>query len=211
MLRQVRGAARAGFVLIAIAAGVAAYLVVGRVAIREPAVQPPETPAPATGIPARLPDITLTDRAGQTHSLSDWQGKPLIVNFWATWCAPCRREIPLLNTLARTYGAQGFAVIGIAVDFREEVLRFVESTPVDYPVLIGEEEGMQAARAFGMETVGLPFTVFADRSGRIATIHVGELHQPQAEAILATIREIDAGRLDIDAARQQLRSAAGEI
>lgn len=203
MLKAPRGPVWTRLAVVAVLAGVAAYLAVR--AIPEPRVTPPAAPAPAAVIPDRLPAVTLPDRAGQSRSLSEWDGRPLIINFWATWCAPCRREIPLLNSLAESYRAQGFEVIGIAVDFREEVLRFVESTPIGYPVLIGEEDGLDAARAFGMDTVGLPFTVFADRSGRIATIHVGELHRPQAESILATIREIDDGRLEIDAARSRLR------
>lgn len=112
----------------------------------------------------------------------------------------------MLNALARDYRGQGFEVIGIAVDFREDVLKYLETTPIDYEVLIGEQDGMDAARAFGMEAIGLPFTAFTDRLGRIATIHVGELHRPQAEVILSAVRAVDAGAIDMATARAQIRA-----
>jgi hypothetical protein len=78
--------------------------------------------------------------------------------------------------------------------------------PIDYTVLIGEQDGMDAARAFGMDAIGLPFTAFTDSKGRIATIHVGELHRPQAEFILQVVREVDSGTIDMAAARAQIRA-----
>lgn len=117
----------------------------------------------------------------------------------------------MLNALARDEAFAAFEVIGIAVDFREDVLRYVGTTPVDYTVLIGEQDGLDAARAFGMESVGLPFTAFTDRQGRIATIHVGELHRPQAEAILAAVKAVDAGQIDMESARTRIREELAKI
>lgn len=208
MLRWPRAAQLAGIAFIAALAGVAAYLVSRELLAPEPPPAP-QAVQPAA-IPERRPDITLADREGKRRALSDWDGTPLIINFWATWCAPCRREIPMLNTLARDYRRQGVEVIGIAVDFREDVLKYLETTPIDYTVLIGEQDGMDAARAFGMATIGLPFTVFSDRAGRITTIHVGELHRRQAEVILTAVAEIDAGTLDIEAARDRIRANLGK-
>src|SRR5688572_8545165 len=159
----------------------------------------------AAGLPERRPDVTLADRDGQLRSLSEWDGKPLVINFWATWCAPCRREIPMLNALAAEEAAAGVEVIGIAIDFREDVLRYLEKMPIHYTVLIGEQDGMAAARAFGMESIGLPFTAFTDRQGRIVTIHVGELHRDQAAVILSAVRAVDAGTIDLAAARARIR------
>jgi len=208
MLKPSRAASWAAVLAIAALAGVVAYLTSREFLAPEPL--PPAPIRPAV-IPERRPDFQLADRNGQLRSLSEWDGKILVVNFWATWCAPCRREIPMLNALARDYRDRGLEVIGIAVDFREDVLKFLDATPIDYAVLIGEQDGMDAARAFGMETIGLPFTAFIDSSGRIATIHVGELHRPQAEAILAAVREVDSGAIDIAAARDRIRAELARL
>ena len=212
MLKPPSAARRAVFLVIALIAGFTAYLA-SRQLLTPPQAPPlPAAPAvagPAT-IPERRPDIRLADRDGQLRSLSEWDGKTQVVNFWATWCAPCRREIPMLNALARDHRDRGLEVIGIAVDFREDVLKYLQSTPVDYTVLIGEQDGLDAARAFGMETIGLPFTAFVDRSGRIVTIHVGELQRSQAELILSVLRELEAGAIDMSAARAKIRAGAAD-
>lgn len=162
---------------------------------------PPE--APARMIPATLPGFTLTDRDGVPRTLAHWAGRPRLVNFWATWCAPCRREIPLLKTLRREHAADGLEVIGIAVDFRDDVLAYAQEIGIDYPLLIGEQDGIDAVNAFGLEPV-LPFSVFADREGRIVAVRIGELHADEAEFILDRVREVDASRLALPAAKQQI-------
>jgi thiol-disulfide isomerase/thioredoxin len=199
--------------LVAVAAGAAAYLASRAwLATEAPAPLPAtESPDPAAVIPERRPDVTLTDRDGKPRSLSEWNGRPQVINFWATWCAPCRREIPMLKALARDPAFGDFALIGIAIDFREDVLRYLEETPIDYPVLIGEQDGLDAARAFGMESLGLPFTAFVDRGGRIVTIHVGELHRRQADVILSVVRALDAGEIDLAAGQRRIRSEVPKI
>jgi len=189
---------------IALAAGIATFVVARSLLESETRPSEPDQPAAAV-IPEFRPELTLADRDGTPRTLSEWDGKPLIINFWATWCAPCRREIPMLNALAVDDQYAGFEIIGIAIDFREDVLKYLEKMPIDYTVLIGEQDGLAAARAFGMESIGLPFTAFTDRRGRIATIHVGELHLPQAQVILSAIREVDADIIDMPAARSQIQ------
>jgi thiol-disulfide isomerase/thioredoxin len=157
------------------------------------------------------PEVTLADREGRMRSLSEWNGRPQVINFWATWCAPCRREIPMLNQLARDGAWPEIALIGIAVDFREDVLRYLEETPIEYTVLIGEQDGLDAAQAFGVVSLGLPFTVFVDKAQRIVTIHVGELHRPQADVILSIVRALDAGEIDIKTAQARIRSEVPKI
>ena len=197
--------------MLALSAGVAAYYA------SRPFFEPekPELPAmpatPAAVIPEDRPDITLADRDGKRRSLTDWDGKPQVINFWATWCAPCRREIPMLNALARDGAYPEFVLIGIAVDFREDVIRFLADTPIDYTVLIGEQDGLDAARAFGVESLGLPFTAFIDKTGRIVTIHVGELHRSQADVILSAVRAVDTGQIDLKSAQEQIRSQIPKI
>ena len=159
----------------------------------------PAPPAPHP-IPERLPDFSLPDRDGVPRQLSHWRDQPLMVNFWAPWCAPCRREIPLLRQLRREHAADHLEVVGIAVDERPAVLEFARKIGIDYPILIGEDGGMEAADALGMDTV-FPFTIFADRQHRIVAAKIGELHADEAGFILDRIRDIDLGRLDLKSAR----------
>jgi peroxiredoxin len=161
-----------------------------------------ETIAPAK-LPDTLPQFTLTDSTGKPRTLGDWKGRPVIVNYWATWCAPCVREIPLLSQLRKERAAQNLEVIGIAVDFREDVLKFAAEKNLDYPLLIGEEDGLAAVSAVGMEPA-FPFTLFADGKQRIVAMKVGELHRDDAELILDVLVEVDAGRLELPAARTQI-------
>jgi thiol-disulfide isomerase/thioredoxin len=154
-------------------------------------------------VPEVLPQFVLKDRDGKPRKLGDWAGRPLAVNFWATWCAPCRREIPLLNKLRHDRGAQKLEIIGIAVDFRDDVLKYATATTISYPLLIGEDDGLEAVKAMGMQPQ-FPFTVFADSKQRIIALKVGELHQDDAELILDRVADVDAGHLDIAAARSQI-------
>jgi thiol-disulfide isomerase/thioredoxin len=177
------------------------------------AVPPPASsahPSAASGaptVPARIPAVTLKDLDGRPRALGEFAGRSLVINFWATWCAPCRREIPLLNRIQREYAGKGFEVVGIAVDFAEDVRAYVQRVPIDYPLLTGEEDGLEAARAFGVASMAFPFTAFTDRAGDVVTVHLGELHALQAEAILAIVARIDSGELGLEAARTAVREA----
>lgn len=153
------------------------------------------------GIPTTLPDFSLQDRDGQMRSIRSWPGKSMIVNFWATWCAPCRREIPLLREIQQKHGAEGFQIVGVAVDFREDVLKYASEIGIDYPILIGEQDGLDAVTKFGLGSLGFPFTVFTDTQGRIVLTHLGELTRPQSEVVLDTVGKVNRGELTVAAAR----------
>jgi thiol-disulfide isomerase/thioredoxin len=159
--------------------------------------------AAAPVVPESLPQFELADRDGKKRTLKEWSGRPLMVNYWATWCGPCRREIPLLNKLRQDRAAQKLEIIGIAVDFRDDVLKYAKATTISYPLLIGEDEGLEAVKAMGMQPQ-FPFTVFADSKQRIVALKVGELHQDDADLILDRLADVDSGRLELAAAREQI-------
>jgi thiol-disulfide isomerase/thioredoxin len=161
-------------------------------------------------VPDTLPDITLADRNGKPTKLASFGGRPLMVNFWATWCAPCRREIPLLNKIRMQRKGQNAEIVGVAVDFREDVLKFVAKTPLSYPLLIGEEDGLAAAEAFGMG-MAFPFSVFVDSQNRILTVKVGELHEDEANFAFDRLRDIDNGILTRKAAQDAVAEAFREM
>jgi thiol-disulfide isomerase/thioredoxin len=154
-------------------------------------------------IPDALPDIAFTDRRGATRHLSDWKGRPLLVNFWATWCGPCQDEIPLLEQLSRDRAPQGLQVVGVAVDSRAAVLDYARRASIQYPLLIGERPGLKAVRALGMDEV-FPFSVFVDARGRIVTLKIGALRADQARLILDRLDDLDQGRINLATARREI-------
>jgi len=170
----------------------------------------PEAPAATTAAaepqaeltaPTSLPEFSLQDRDGQMRSITSWTGKSMIVNFWATWCAPCRREIPLLKQIQEQQATEGFQVVGVAVDDRDEVLSFADQIAINYPLLIGEQDGLDAVMKFGQGSLGFPFTAFTDQQHRIVAFHQGELTKSQADALLGVIGKLNRGELTLEAAR----------
>lgn len=177
----------------------------------ESAPEPVNGPAPAKkAIPDTLPDITLADRDGKPTRLASFGGRPLMVNFWATWCAPCRREIPLLNRLRAERKPQNAEIVGIAVDFKDDVLKFAQKVPLNYPLLIGEEDGLAAAEAFGMG-MAFPFSVFVDSQNRILTVKIGELHEDEANFAFDRLKDIDNGIVTREAAQAMVAEAFREM
>jgi thiol-disulfide isomerase/thioredoxin len=158
-------------------------------------------PASATAMATVLPEFSLENREGKKQSIRSWPGKSMIVNFWATWCGPCRKEIPLLKEIAKTEAKDGFQVVGIAVDFRDDVLKYADEIKIDYPLLIGEKEGFAAADAFGVHSLGLPFTAFTDNKQRIVLMLMGELTPAKAKIILANVKRVNKGELTPEAGR----------
>jgi thiol-disulfide isomerase/thioredoxin len=161
-----------------------------------------EVPHPV--VPARLPDFSLDDLSGKPTSITAWRGKSLVINFWATWCDPCRREIPLLKTLAADWAGRDLTIVGIAVDHADKVRQFAEQFKIDYPLLIGEQDALEAAAKFGMDSPVLPFTVFTDRRGEVVALFVGELHRPQADFILSEVQNLNLERIALPEARRAI-------
>jgi len=130
----------------------------------------------------RLPDV-----AGREQALAQWQGKVLVVNFWATWCAPCREEMPMFVRLQEKYRDRGLQFVGIAIDQREPVARFAQELGINYPLLIGGIDTVELTRRAGNRVGGLPFTLIFDRRGRLASTTLGELKEGKLEAILGPL------------------------
>jgi thiol-disulfide isomerase/thioredoxin len=141
--------------------------------------------AAPTGTDIRpLMAASIPDLQGKARNLKEWQGRVLVVNFWATWCPPCLREIPEFNRLQGELGGKGLQFVGIAADQAEKVRAFVAKQPIDYPVLLADMSIIEIARLAGNEVGGLPFTVILDREGRWVTAHSGELSREKLLEIL---------------------------
>ena len=166
---------------------------------------------PRAKIPEHLPPFSLADRAGKPTPITSFAGRSLIINFWATWCAPCRREIPLLQALQAEWADRGTTVVGIAVDHRDPVLEFADRFKMTYPLLIGEQDALDAATALGVDTPVFPFTVFTDSRGEVVVLFIGELHRPQAELILGEVHNLNQGTLQLPAARQAIAAGLAQL
>jgi thiol-disulfide isomerase/thioredoxin len=181
-----------------------------------PAIKPPSSTDAAPGLEDSrrivevVPDVELTDRSGARRSVRSYKHRAIAYNFWATWCTPCRREIPLLNQLRRDHQAMDFEVVGIAVDRAEAIEMFAKETAIEYPLLWGEQDGLDALDAFGVPSA-FPVTVFADSHQRIVTVKLGELHADEAGFILASIAAVNDQKLDLVTARQQIAAKMREL
>jgi len=133
---------------------------------------------------AVAPNFTLTDIAGQRHTLADWSGKLVLVNFWASWCAPCIEEIPLLVEAQARYGARGLQIVGPAMDEIEPIKAMVKRLRINYPVSADLAEADAASRALGNTQGGLPYSVLISRDGRILKTVLGVLDRNELEELV---------------------------
>lgn len=129
----------------------------------------------------QTPEFTLPDVSGRPRQLSEWNGRVRVINFWATWCEPCIREVPGLVDLQGRYGEAGLQVIGIALQEPAEVAGFIDQYGMNYPVLTGEDEVIKIAESYGNTAGVLPYTVILDREGHIRYLRHGELDMNLAE------------------------------
>ena len=118
------------------------------------------------------------------QALEQWRGKVLVVNFWATWCAPCREEIPGFIKFQDQYGPRGVQFVGIAIDQKERVGPYARDIGINYPVLVGGLESMDFARQVGNRRSVLPFTLVLDRNGKVVTTEIGVLKLGKLESLL---------------------------
>ena len=135
----------------------------------------------------QLPLFSLPDLEGRTRSSNEWPGKVLVINFWATWCPPCRREMPEFIELQKSRGSSGLQFVGIAIDSPDPVKEFAKSIGVNYPILIGETDAISLSESLGNRFSSLPFTVIFDRAGKPVYAKAGELDRRTLEEQLAPL------------------------
>ena len=133
------------------------------------------------------PEFTLPDIDGVPHNIREWQGDVIVLNFWATWCPPCRKETPLFVDLQEEWGSQGLQFVGVAIDEINKVKEFMDTYGVNYPMLIGVDDAIEISKAYGNRFGALPYTVIIDRNGNIAHVQRGELERDVAEKTIKTL------------------------
>ncbi len=136
-----------------------------------------------------LPDITLLDLKGTQRKLSEWQDKVLVLNFWATWCSPCRKEIPEFIKLQTEFGSKGLQFVGIAVEELEPVKEYRDSIGINYPTLIGQVTGINLSIPLGNMISTVPFTVIFDQQGNIVHRQLGEISREKILEIVTPLLE----------------------
>lgn len=124
------------------------------------------------------------DMEGRPQLLSQWRGRVLVVNFWATWCAPCREEIPGFVRLQEKYRDRGLQFVGIAIDQRDKVQAFAREFGMNYPVLLGGIDSVEMSRQAGNRVGALPFTVILDRNGQIVGRELGGLKESRLDEMI---------------------------
>lgn len=157
------------------AAVVALVLGVAARHLLTPLVSAPSSPLPEFGFP---------DLSGRQHGVAEWRGKVLVLNFWATWCPPCREEIPELIALQKQYAEKGLQVVGIAIEELDPVREFVDFVDMNYPVLIAGDAGLALTRQLGNVLGAVPYTLVVDRQGRIVYGQPGQVTKDKMVKII---------------------------
>ncbi len=169
-----------------LAAGYFAY----RVSQPAPVDRDAATDAPSASASADMTAVEFKSPDGEVFTLSEWSGQPQIVNFWATWCGPCRDEMPVLVDAYSKYADQGLVVIGLSMDYPDDtelVRQFVAEYDVEFPILMAVEQGNALADSYGAENFVLPISVFVAADGTVTSVHTGLLTEEEAEAELAKL------------------------
>jgi len=171
---------------LAIFLAAAGSALVAGLAVRLTGWSEPATPiasAAAAGV-AGLMAAQLPDTKGQRQALEQWRGQVLVVNFWATWCTPCRQEIPEFIKVQEKWASRGVQVVGIAVDDDDKVRPYAAQLKINYPILIAGLDGIELARQAGNRLGGLPFTVILNRKGGLAHTQLGGVNEQKLEALV---------------------------
>lgn len=143
----------------------------------------------STDVPPRpsIEELVLPDIDGRDRAIRDWGGKTLLINFWATWCTPCREEIPLLQEAQARHADRGLQVIGVAIDHPNEVAIYRREMNITYPVLVGDFAALSLTAPQGNSSQVLPFTLILSPTGQIVARKVGSYRKAELAALLADI------------------------
>ena len=142
-------------------------------------------PTLADGAVAHLFATRLDDSNGKPQAIAQWRGKTLVINFWATWCPPCREEMPEFSRLQSKYSEKGVQFVGIALDTVDNVTRFSQQQAVSYPLLIGGTPGTELSRQLGNASLALPYTVVLGAAGDVRLTRLGRVGADELDALLA--------------------------
>ncbi|MFZ2628375.1 MAG: TlpA disulfide reductase family protein [Rugosibacter sp.] len=167
--------------IISLIAGSAGYLF-SREQHASPASQP--LAASAQSSVNTLMDTQFATSTGQWQKLAAWKGKVLVVNYWATWCPPCREEMPMFSTLHKKYQTNGVQFVGIGIDSVDKIREYQISEKIAYPLLIGTLDAMRSSQALGNTAQALPFTVLINRQGQLDAVKLGKFTEAELEARL---------------------------
>ena len=170
----------------------------------EPVAPPPALAPVESPVAIKYPEFTLKDLDGADRQFKEWHGRHRLLNFWATWCAPCRREIPLLKEFQAEQVDDGILVMGIAVDFMEDVQVYAEAAEFNYPILVGEQDAMAVAESSGIQFVAMPFTMVIARDGEYLGAYLGELHRSHLDDISTILTRLDNDEIDVNTAKEAL-------
>ena len=132
-------------------------------------------------------DVKLNDLQDQPQILGQWRGKVLVVNYWATWCPPCREEMPGFSRLQGKFRDKGVQFVGISIDDASKIVEFQKETPANYPLLIGDIGAMKNSADFGNTQQALPFTAVFDRQGKLILTKLGRLSEKELEPVLTEL------------------------
>ncbi|MEM5438476.1 TlpA disulfide reductase family protein [Paraburkholderia diazotrophica] len=141
-------------------------------------------PADSSNAVNQLWSANVTNADGKPQSLAGFKGRPVVVNFWASWCGPCVEEMPSLSQLHKEYAKKGIEFVGLGVDSDKNVKAFLQKVPVDYPVFVAGFGGADLARSFGNNAGGLPYTVVIDAKGVVRSTKLGQVKPDELKRTL---------------------------
>lgn len=174
-------------IIVAVVSAVTGYLISRSLTSESPETADHSKNAAASLIGTERPEFSLPDVEGKPRNVAEWDGHVVVINFWATWCPPCRDEIPEFITLQQDYSDKGIQFIGIALQKAQDVIGYIDELGVNYPILVGEQAVIDIARSYGNYVGALPYTVVIGRDTRIRYIKKGPVSQTELEPVIQSL------------------------